>query len=169
MIFVVYGRGRTMLPCIGRGITWDNLVQCVAFLAGACSCQVKAGNPGADLLIRWDWQSTADALAAAEGEPVGDGPLSYHEFTPGGRQDEIIPLGRKVGAEIDSLAEIVQPPGAGPAAASTPPETATVEYDDEAPAAEGSFATRQAWLFGIALAIGAVVVLSAGFVLLRRQ
>ena len=157
MIFVVYGRGRTMLPCIGRGITWDNLAQCVAFLAGACSCQVKAGNPGADLLIRWDWRSTADALAAAAGEPVGGGPLSYHEFTPGGP------------AEVDSPTEIVQPPRADPAAVAALPEPATLEYDDEAPAAEDSFATRQAWLFGIALAIGAVVVLSAGFVLLRRQ
>lgn len=157
MIFVVYGRGRTMLPCIGRGITWDNLAQCVAFLAGACSCQVKAGNPGADLLIRWDWQAAANALAAAAGEPVGDGPLSYHEFTPGGP------------AEVDLPAEIVQPPGADLAATATPPESATVESDDESPAAEDSFATRQAWLFGIALVIGAVVVLSAGFVLLRRQ
>ena len=63
MIFPGYGRGRTMEPYIGKGITPDNLVEVVSFLAGACSCLVKEQNPGVDLLVKWDWEATADELA----------------------------------------------------------------------------------------------------------
>ena len=66
MVFGVYGRGRAMEPFVGAGITADNLTELVAFLAGACSCQVKERNPGVDLLFHWDWNATADALAATD-------------------------------------------------------------------------------------------------------
>jgi hypothetical protein len=79
MIFAGYGRGRAMEPYIGKGITGDNLIDVVAFLAGACSCQVKEQNPGADLLMRWDWEKTAD-LWAADDPAFDDGPMFYQEF-----------------------------------------------------------------------------------------
>ncbi|MHB8902319.1 MAG: hypothetical protein ACYC6Y_26465 [Thermoguttaceae bacterium] len=82
MIFAGYGRGRAMEPYIGKGITKDNLVDVVAFLAGACSCMVKEQNPGADLLVKWDWDKTADKMA--ENDPTLDygpyGEQGYGEF-----------------------------------------------------------------------------------------
>lgn len=81
MIFAGYGRGRAMEPYIGKGITAQNLVDVVAFLAGACSCMVKEQNPGADLLMKWNWEATADKMA--ENDPTLDygpyGPYGYGE------------------------------------------------------------------------------------------
>lgn len=82
MIFAGYGRGRAMEPYIGKGITTENLVDVVAFLAGACSCMVKDQNPGADLLVKWNWEATADKMA--ENDPSLDygpyGPQGYGEY-----------------------------------------------------------------------------------------
>ena len=50
-------RGRVVVPLIGKGITTDNLGEIATFLTGPCSCQVKALNPGVDLLMNCDWQS----------------------------------------------------------------------------------------------------------------
>jgi len=79
MIFAVYGRGRAMPPYIGKGITVENLIECVAFLAGPCSCMVKDDNPGMDLLISWDWEETSNQWAAAETGAAMD-PYGYQEF-----------------------------------------------------------------------------------------
>ena len=55
MVFAVYGRARVLPPLIGEGITLNNVGEIAAFLVGACSCQVKALNPGVDLLLGHDW------------------------------------------------------------------------------------------------------------------
>jgi len=81
MIFAVYGRGRAMPPYIGKGITVENLVDCAFFFGGACSCQVKDQNPGMDLLMKWDWDATAEAWAKEDPE-FQDGPFGYQEFEP---------------------------------------------------------------------------------------
>ncbi len=92
MIFAGYGRGRAMEPYIGKGITPENLVDVVAFLAGACSCMVKEQNPGADLLVKWNWEETADKMA--ENDSTLDygpyGPEGYGEFPaePGMADDD---------------------------------------------------------------------------------
>jgi hypothetical protein len=82
MVFAVYGRGRVMPPFVGKGITADNLGEAVSFLSGACSCQVKDENPGVELPMRWDWQATADALAANDQDSDG-GQVGYREVTAG--------------------------------------------------------------------------------------
>ncbi|MFC1650901.1 hypothetical protein ACFL2X_04970, partial [Candidatus Latescibacterota bacterium] len=57
LVFPVYGRGRVLFPLIGEGISESNIGSACAFLTGACSCEVKAINPGFDLLIKADWES----------------------------------------------------------------------------------------------------------------
>jgi hypothetical protein len=73
MTFMAYGRGRVLLPCIGKGITRENLVYMIEFITSACSCTVKEQNPGVDLLVRYDWEAAAAKLAekfaAEEGAP----------------------------------------------------------------------------------------------------
>ncbi len=88
MVFAVYGRGRAMPPYVGKGITAENLVDCLMFLAGPCSCMVKDDNPGMDLLMQWDWGATAEAMAAQD-ESFGGGPLGYQEFIPDESYGEI--------------------------------------------------------------------------------
>ena len=72
MVFAVYGRARALPPYVGKGITRDNLLQCVEFVTGACSCTVKEQNPGVDLLVRSDWEATAAKVAELFGAEEGN-------------------------------------------------------------------------------------------------
>ncbi len=72
MVFLVYGRARALLPYIGKGITRENLIREIEFISGACSCTVKEQNPGVDLLVRYDWDSAAAALADKFGNEEGN-------------------------------------------------------------------------------------------------
>lgn len=55
MAFPVFGRGRALYAIVGAGLNRDVVAEACAFVTGACSCQVKAQNPGVDLLLRADW------------------------------------------------------------------------------------------------------------------
>ena len=57
MAFPVYGRGRILYALVGKGITPRNIREACEFVTGPCSCEVKALNPGVDLLMAVDWQS----------------------------------------------------------------------------------------------------------------
>ena len=83
MVFPVFGRGRALEPFIGRGITTDNLAGAVTYVTGSCSCEIKEQNPGMDLLTRWDWETTATALAERIGEEEGNrGLITETELFP---------------------------------------------------------------------------------------
>ena len=79
MVFAVYGQGRVMPGYIDKGITKDNLADLMAFLGGACSCQVKDQNPGLDLVFAWDWAKTAADLQAKD-PSVNPPNAGYQEF-----------------------------------------------------------------------------------------
>ncbi len=53
----VFGQGRALVAYIGDEITKENILDAATFLTGACSCQVKAQNPGLDLFVPIDWGS----------------------------------------------------------------------------------------------------------------
>jgi hypothetical protein len=61
IVMPVFGRGRSYYALVGAGITASNLFELSAFLVGSCSCEVKADNPGTDLLFAANWQSMAPA------------------------------------------------------------------------------------------------------------
>jgi hypothetical protein len=162
MVFAVYGRGRTMPPYVGEGITLDNLTECVLFLVGECSCMVRDQNPGTDLLVRWDWQSAAEKMAADD-EGIGGGPWGYREFSPddAGNLSEVTGRGDDAGgvasaaqaaAETQKLIGSPGPPGG-----------------DAADNGAQSLANRQTLTLGLGLAAGAVCVLVAGLVLFWRR
>ncbi len=71
MAFLVYGRGRAIFSCLGKGICRDNLEQDITFITGACSCTVKEQNPGVDLLMRYDWNRVATELSQRFGTEEG--------------------------------------------------------------------------------------------------
>lgn len=76
MAFPVFGRGRVLYALVGDGINEENIFQACQFIVGPCSCQVKAQNPGFDLLIRYDWEMAvgdvklSDPLPGNDGEPA---------------------------------------------------------------------------------------------------
>ena len=55
MAFPVFGRGRVLYALVGRGISEENVLDTCAFLIGPCGCQVKADNPGWDMLLTMKW------------------------------------------------------------------------------------------------------------------
>lgn len=187
MIFGFYGRGRAMEPFVGKGISTENLVELVGFLSGPCSCQVKDGNPGKDMLFHWNWQETADRLAASDESsdrlPAG----MYEEFPAEG--------GRSEAAQGDG-ASPQTPASAGPGSprssgdskvalrqqARSPDSPAALPLSDAHPASDRSttevgqasaepsgFAARQMWRVAAVFGALAIVVLASGLVWIRRQ
>jgi hypothetical protein len=78
--FPVFGRGRALFALVGEGINEDNIAQACYFLTGSCSCEVKAMNPGMDLLIAIDWYAYIDNLIGFDEDLP---PLTgYAEFVP---------------------------------------------------------------------------------------
>ncbi|HIG26283.1 MAG TPA: hypothetical protein EYQ50_00195 [Verrucomicrobiales bacterium] len=55
MLFSIFGRGRVLPPMVGEGISKQNITDAAMYLCGACSCQMKAQNPGIDSLSNVDW------------------------------------------------------------------------------------------------------------------
>ncbi len=55
MVFIVFGRGRSLGCLFGEYITAGRIRDAIAFLSGACSCEVKSLNPGMDLLVAAPW------------------------------------------------------------------------------------------------------------------
>ena len=56
MAFPIYGRGRVLYAIVGKGITVSNIQKACQFVTGDCSCEVKALNPGLDLIMTTDWR-----------------------------------------------------------------------------------------------------------------
>ena len=62
MVFPLYGRGRALYALIDAGISARTIAATGEFLTGACSCQVKALNPGVDMLMAADWETLAGGI-----------------------------------------------------------------------------------------------------------
>jgi len=69
LVFPVFGRGRALDGFAGGQVTIELIENVIAFVCGACSCEVKSMNPGVDLLVATDWD------AALTGQAVKDPPL----------------------------------------------------------------------------------------------
>ena len=55
--FLVFGRARTLYALVGGGINQRNIEEACEFVVGPCACDIKAENPGVDLLIGTSWDS----------------------------------------------------------------------------------------------------------------
>jgi hypothetical protein len=53
--FPVFGRGRALYALAGDGIQEKNIREACESMLAWCSCEIKALNPGTDLLISADW------------------------------------------------------------------------------------------------------------------
>ncbi len=88
MVFPVFGRGRLLGALFGEYISKKNIQGAVSFITGACSCEVKALNPGTDLLIAAPWEravldfySSGPALPELTGV-MPEAPDSEIQFPP---------------------------------------------------------------------------------------
>lgn len=79
MAFPVFGRGRVLYALVAAGINAPNILEACSFIAGECSCQAKALNPGIDLLLSAAWDR-----ALAENGDIAT-PLTGFTTAPGSR------------------------------------------------------------------------------------
>jgi hypothetical protein len=73
----VFGRGRSYYALAGKDISAEGIEEHCRFLTGDCSCEVKAQNPGFDVLLAADWQhavmgSSRDEVPPSELRGIGD-------------------------------------------------------------------------------------------------
>lgn len=61
----VFGRGRALRPIPSTSLSNAMIDDTTTSLCAACSCLVKAANPGTDLLISWDWDGALEQAADA--------------------------------------------------------------------------------------------------------
>jgi hypothetical protein len=110
IVMPVFGRGRSYYALVGAGITANNLFELSAFLVGSCSCEVKADNPGTDLLFAANWQQMArtdllqdrplPALTGLGAFESGELLASASEKIGGARSDQSsVPLAQDDGVE----------------------------------------------------------------------
>jgi hypothetical protein len=80
VVVPVFGRGRALCALGGVTLTEDRVVEACRTLAGACSCEVKAQNPGTDIFLPVDWRSAIFGSA----RQVAAMPLSVPAARPDG-------------------------------------------------------------------------------------
>jgi hypothetical protein len=167
MVFPVYGRARALVPYIGKGVHRDNLIDCLEFVTGACSCTVKEQNPGIDLLVRYDWETAAAQLADRFGSEEGnESQFGGEDFFP-----ELI-VGPLASSE-SAVGEDQQANSSGPQATDNvvsqtdapAPAAGDVENDDKTPKVMATGVATIGLLIGVFLL---VVLLLSVFVLRPR-
>lgn len=67
--FAIMGRGRVLPALAGKDLTRDNVLRACGFLTGDCSCLIKDGIPGVDLLLSADWEKAFPQGKTAIDEP----------------------------------------------------------------------------------------------------
>ncbi len=80
LIFPIFGRGRALLPFTGKGINKENMLNVASFITGSCSCEIKALNPGFDMLVPVKWDDFINNKVNLDEElPALTVPLSLQE------------------------------------------------------------------------------------------
>jgi hypothetical protein len=67
--FPIFGRGRALAALAGEELSAESIAGATEYLCGACSCEIKAQNPGMDLLLAVNWED------AIEERTIQDPPL----------------------------------------------------------------------------------------------
>lgn len=60
----VFARGRALVAFAGEALNEDHILGACAVLAGPCACELKAQNPGVDMLFDADWMRALEGSAA---------------------------------------------------------------------------------------------------------
>lgn len=90
LIAPVFGRGRVLGAWPGSMMDEEGIDEVCHYLTGACSCQVKAQNPGWDLAMNVDWDERLLAAAMRdEHDPANDSEVAPIEVTAQENEREI--------------------------------------------------------------------------------
>ncbi len=94
IVFPIYGRGLILYALVGAGIGGWTITEAAEFVTGPCSCQVKALNPGTDLLLATNWDRLVERTAAQSLPPL-TGMADFGEGTAG-IEKQLDEIGRQV-------------------------------------------------------------------------
>jgi hypothetical protein len=161
IVFPIFGRGRTLPPLIGAGITVDNLMECMGYVSGPCSCQIKDQNIGGDLLITWNWEATAEQLAA--NDPITD-PAENNVPSPVQLASASTELKVRQDAENSAVAKLAEPPPVEEKRLAPPSPTPTPK-----PLPSERSVDRYLGRYAVGVGVAAVVVLAGGWLLVVRR
>jgi hypothetical protein len=84
LVVPVFGRGRALATIPAEQITEDSISEVCRFLVGPCSCEVKARNPGFDLLLPVDWDGL---VTGTVGPDEALPPLAVPAIAPAARAE----------------------------------------------------------------------------------
>jgi hypothetical protein len=73
LVVPVFGRGRALEVIPATDLSPELIRDLTRFLCGACSCQVKELNPGFDLLLQHDWDSSLFGEGTSAPPPAAGG------------------------------------------------------------------------------------------------
>jgi len=82
LIVPVFGRARTAGPVAASHLTVDRVFGACEYLCGACSCQVKQGNPGYDLLFKISWDEHLNSTIITADSEIVQQALDVVTFGP---------------------------------------------------------------------------------------
>ena len=82
LIVPVFGRGRTPGALPASELSVERLLGACEYLCGACSCQVKQGNPGYDLLLKTDWDGRLNSAVITADSEIVQKALDVVSFNP---------------------------------------------------------------------------------------
>lgn len=80
----VFGRGRRPGILRASQLTEQKILDACEYLCGACSCQVKAGNPGDDLLFRMNWDDYLNSEVITVESEIVERTLDTVTYAPKG-------------------------------------------------------------------------------------
>lgn len=102
----VFGRGRALGAWKSEDLDDEGIDELCQFLLGACSCQVKAQNPGWDILIGTDWDEGLMKVAMARereaDETTASAPDDDHAPEPEKKTEPLEPEVVTFGAKEES-------------------------------------------------------------------
>ncbi|MDP2982202.1 MAG: hypothetical protein Q8O92_02585 [Candidatus Latescibacter sp.] len=109
MAFPVFGRGRVLYALVGQGITGANISKSCFFMTEGCSCEVKALNPGVDLLMTADWERGIGEswINASETPPLAGLPV----IPASGGTEDTLQGAAYAGTSPDSVSKSPAEPG----------------------------------------------------------
>ncbi len=151
----IYGRGRTYFALVGEGITAENIADNCRFICGACSCEIKAQNPGYDLLLAANWQQVEP------GNWMNSTPLPA--LTGIGQFEAMVDDDAEAVVQVAAVADSTGKPDLESVAAPVSGNTEALASEESAPATMLLGRMLLGWAVGL-LCVGLAVTL-----LLRRR
>lgn len=152
ILFPIYGRGRVLASLSGGELTKEMVFDTTSFLCRSCSCEIKAANPGVDLLLAANWNEIVDRMF--EGKEALPMPSATYATLP----QRLAPANTEAARE--------ETPSVAPTPSQEPAPSPVIEAD---PTQTPCGCNLQLWLWIATGAAGALVLGSGSWLLYRLR